>query len=100
MNDRQRRPPGPPKQYSVRASIPITAEASQRIATEAVERGQSITDVMRGYIDAGPDMLAVLRCMFEDERFQVGIGGNPIVVQNLIDRARGIIEKMAGSRSG
>jgi hypothetical protein len=45
---------------------------------------------------AAPDMLSVLRDLFENPQFQVGIGGNPIMVEKLMQRARAAIAKASG----
>lgn len=37
-------------------------------------------------------LLEALGWFLEDERFQVGVGGNPIVVDRMIDSARSIFE--------
>ena len=50
-------------------------------------------------IAAAPDLLAALRCFIEDERFHVGIGGNPIVVDKMIAAARAAIAKATGDAS-
>lgn len=45
---------------------------------------------------AAPDLLAALKCFLDDSRFQVGIGGNPIAVDRMIDAARAAIAKAEG----
>lgn len=42
------------------------------------------------------DLLAALRCFLDDPRFQVGVGGNPIVVERMIGQARAAIAKATG----
>jgi hypothetical protein len=47
--------------------------------------------------DAAPDLLASLQeFMGGDPRFQVGVGGNPIAVEKMIERARAAIKKATG----
>lgn len=47
-------------------------------------------------IASAPDLLASLREFMEDERFQVGVGGNPIAVDAMLSRARAAISKATG----
>ena len=48
-------------------------------------------------ISAAPDLLASLReFMGHDERFQVGVGGNPIAVDAMLERASAAISKALG----
>ena len=43
------------------------------------------------------DLLSVVRDMFENPEFQVSIGGNPNRVEELMTRARGILERATGA---
>lgn len=47
-------------------------------------------------IAAAPELLEALRCFLSDTRFQVGVGGNPNAVHEMIAQARAAIAKAEG----
>ena len=47
-------------------------------------------------ISAAPDMAEALADFLENPQFQVGVGGNPIAVEKMLDRARSALAKARG----
>lgn len=60
---------------------------------------QDICSANARLIAAAPDLYASLREFMEDDRFQVGVGGNPIAVEAMIARARAALSKASGAPS-
>lgn len=48
-------------------------------------------------ISAAPDLLAALKCFLGDERYHVSIGGNPRVVDRMVDAAFAAVAKAEGT---
>ena len=44
-------------------------------------------------LDCHDDLVAALKCFLDDERFQVAVGGNPIVVNEMLTFARAALAK-------
>lgn len=59
---------------------------------------EQTADADAALIAAAPDLLASLKCFLEDIRFQVTVGGNPIMVDRMIAAARAAIAKAEGPR--
>lgn len=50
-------------------------------------------------VAAAPCLLASLKDFMENPIFHVGVGGNPIVVEKMLDRARAAIHRATGDKS-
>jgi len=53
----------------------------------------STQDANAHLIAAAPELLSVVLDMFQNPQFQVAVGGNPIMVDALMERARAAIAK-------
>jgi len=54
-------------------------------------------DANASLIDAAPDLFSCMLDLFENPQFQVAIGGNPNMVDSIMDRARAAIAKARGA---
>ena len=48
-------------------------------------------------ISAAPELLGVLEELLENPAFDVAIGGNPVMVQALMERCKAVIDKARGT---
>ncbi len=60
------------------------------------ERSEAETEANAHLIAAAPELYEALKAFLEDERFQVGVGGNPIAVERMIANARTVLAKARG----
>jgi hypothetical protein len=82
------RDPAPPSPMRLINGVP-----AWQVAVNEAEYRAAAAEMRTGAAD---DLLSVMLDLFENPQFQVAIGGNPIMVDALMDRARTAISRATG----
>lgn len=73
-------------------AIGFRIEDAYGIGVARVGTRQDAEVIVRA-INAHEELVKALTCFLDDERFQVAVGGNPIVVDRMLDEARAALAK-------